>query len=453
MALSKEQSLSKYGTEAYTAWGEAEAAADFKAKGGSANTPTPPPTSTPTPTLTTPSYTPTTSGEPRTAADLVALGFYGYAGWGNAEALADYKSTGGSGKGSKINSTLDSYQSGLFNASTAPETRVPTMEELKSELAPTTEKPAVLNRVEEYTKLRTEYGVVDLETKLNDLKAQEDEAIAALRIQTHTEEGKPVAMGVISGRVTEETRQAQENLDFIGRQKTRVTDELNTKYGVIKMFIDLKGLDYQDAVASYDKEFSQNLQLYDLVVGARKEARSEYEYDQTAAKANLAIYTNAITSGNLNYADLDDTQKTNISKLEVQAGLPVGFISKLEVSAGDKILGFSDDKTQAWVVGDDGNMKVIQTGLRASTGTGSDSKNTRAQFTEASTLSAGNRFPDLVNKFANTMTLEEIYSAYMNSEMGKKWGAPTENPVEIKLLYRIAKGEITPEDARLELEG
>ncbi len=33
MALTKEQAISQYGTEAYTAWGEAEAAADFKAKG------------------------------------------------------------------------------------------------------------------------------------------------------------------------------------------------------------------------------------------------------------------------------------------------------------------------------------------------------------------------------------------------------------------------------------
>ncbi len=36
MALTREQSISKYGTEAYTAWGDVEAAADWAAKGGGA---------------------------------------------------------------------------------------------------------------------------------------------------------------------------------------------------------------------------------------------------------------------------------------------------------------------------------------------------------------------------------------------------------------------------------
>lgn len=37
------------------------------------------------------------------AQDLVNAGFYGYQGWGDAEAAADYRATGGSGKGSLTN--------------------------------------------------------------------------------------------------------------------------------------------------------------------------------------------------------------------------------------------------------------------------------------------------------------------------------------------------------------
>lgn len=36
---------------------------------------------------------------PQSVQDLINAGFYGYQGWGNAEALADYKATGGAGKG------------------------------------------------------------------------------------------------------------------------------------------------------------------------------------------------------------------------------------------------------------------------------------------------------------------------------------------------------------------
>jgi len=37
---------------------------------------------------------------PSSAQDLVNAGFHGYAGWGDAEAVADFRATGGSGKGS-----------------------------------------------------------------------------------------------------------------------------------------------------------------------------------------------------------------------------------------------------------------------------------------------------------------------------------------------------------------
>lgn len=38
--------------------------------------------------------------EPSGAQDLINAGFFGYAGWGDAEAVADFKATGGQGKGS-----------------------------------------------------------------------------------------------------------------------------------------------------------------------------------------------------------------------------------------------------------------------------------------------------------------------------------------------------------------
>lgn len=38
--------------------------------------------------------------EPRSAQELVNMGYYGYRGWNDAEALADFRATGGSGKGS-----------------------------------------------------------------------------------------------------------------------------------------------------------------------------------------------------------------------------------------------------------------------------------------------------------------------------------------------------------------
>ena len=111
MALTEGQSLQKYGTVAYTAWGEVEAQQDWKAKHPVG---APMPTATPTPNIpavtptTTPTVTPTptaTPGQPQTAQDLVSMGFYGYQGWGNAEAVADFKATSGAGKGQATGAT------------------------------------------------------------------------------------------------------------------------------------------------------------------------------------------------------------------------------------------------------------------------------------------------------------------------------------------------------------
>lgn len=77
---------------------------------GSGNQVTPPPAPTPqpkpqasapvTPTYSpTPTSTPVSSGQPRGASDLVAMGYYGYKGWGDTEAVNDFRDTKGAGKG------------------------------------------------------------------------------------------------------------------------------------------------------------------------------------------------------------------------------------------------------------------------------------------------------------------------------------------------------------------
>ena len=60
------------------------------APGASASTPAP---ATPVPAPIAP------AGQPQSVQDLITMGFAGYQGWGNTEAVADFKATGGQGKG------------------------------------------------------------------------------------------------------------------------------------------------------------------------------------------------------------------------------------------------------------------------------------------------------------------------------------------------------------------
>lgn len=255
----------------------------------------------------------------------------------------------------EVSPYLNNFQNFLLASSGSPETR---MEELKGLLSPGT-SPEPLNRIGEFEKLRTTQGVADLETTLKNLKAEEDTLYATFRQQKTTEEGKPVALGVISGRISEEERTYKERLDYVTRQKNTVIDELNTKYNLINTYMNFMTLDYNDAVDRYDKEFSQNLEIYKMIKGEEAD-------EKDAARANLQIYTNLVTSGNMDYGSLSDDQKLMINKLEVQSGLPIGFMSQVEKDKDADVLFTTTNEgvTQVGFRNADGTVSVKSYGTK-----------------------------------------------------------------------------------------
>ena len=268
----------------------------------------------------------------------------------------------------QITPYLNNFQETAFSQDSEVPTKTITRtpDEVKSMLTPDIAKPEQYSSVAESNKLREEQGTAGLEAQLNDLKGQEDDEVAFFRQQRFDERGKPVAMGVIQGRISEEENAAQERLDAIGRQKSRINDQLQTSYSVINMMMGFMEGDYNRATAAYDSEFNNNLQVYNVVRGEERDARSDYESDRANASANLTTYMNAITSGNLSYGNLDSTQQTMINKLEIQSGMPIGFVSNLQMSAGDKLVTFNDKTGEALMTNADGSYNVVQTGMRPS---------------------------------------------------------------------------------------
>lgn len=192
------------------------------------------------------------------------------------------------------------------------------------------DKPAAPNFETTYNTALEQSGIGDLETQLNDLTNQENEIRATFRVQKTSEKGKPVAMNVIEGRVSEEEAAANERLDVVSRQKDYVTNQLKTKYDVVNNLIKLKGMDYDAATKSYDTQFSQNLSLFNTVKGIADTEKTSAERDQDNARANAQIIYNSITSGGLDLSTIGDDQKLSITKLESQAGLPIGFYQTLQ---------------------------------------------------------------------------------------------------------------------------
>lgn len=191
-------------------------------------------------------------------------------------------------------------------------------------------KPQAPSFENTYNSLVGQYGISDLEASLNDLTNQENEVRAQFRVNKNAEEGKPVAMNVIEGRVGEQEKAANERLDAVLREKDYITNQLKTKYDVVNNIMNLKKLDYQTASDEYNNSFSQNLQLFNTVKGIADSEKSDLEREQDNARANAQIIYNSIKEGGLNVDDIGDDQKLSITKMEMQAGLPVGFYASLQ---------------------------------------------------------------------------------------------------------------------------
>lgn len=233
------------------------------------------------------------------------------------------------------------------------------MGQLKDALTPGA-APTPINRVNEFNNLRTQYGVANLEQELTNINKQIADVQTLNEQRQYKAETGQVALGVIGGRQTEIQRQTQIQLDSLNRAKSVMVDELNMKYGIIDKMINFMGLDYQDAVAAYDKAFDRNIAFYEM-------AYQQVADEKTAARANLQILSNAIMSGNMTLAGASPEARMMINKLEVQAGLPIGFTQSLQMSPKDRLLAISDDKTQALVIGANGQFQPIATGLSKST--------------------------------------------------------------------------------------
>lgn len=224
-----------------------------------------------------------------------------------------------SGGGGDLTGSLAGYQDSVYGAASSPELR----QDISAQVYPDNmEYPDALDRAGSFDTKREDFGVNDLEAQSNELKAVIRDQYASRRQRIQAAEGEPVAMGVIAGRVSEIERQEAERIDAFNRELAYITDQLNTAYAAIEMYMNFEELDYQDAVNRYNDAFNKNLQIYKLIDEEQDEARQ-------IASANLSLITSSIAEGSIDYGSLSADQKAFIGKLEVSSGMPLGFTSSL----------------------------------------------------------------------------------------------------------------------------
>jgi len=253
--------------------------------------------------------------------------------------------------------------------------------EIKTKITPTTEKPSETKYVDTYKKYREDQGVGALEDQLNTLKAEQNTLLANKKARITSERGKAVATNVISGRISQVEQQENERLSSVNDSITNITNQLNTKYNTISTMMNLLQLDNAAATNRYNTEFSNNLTILNAANGLAQADRTEAQQNADNARANAQIVINTMVEGGMDYNALSDDQKTQLTKLGTESGLGANFFTGLLKSGNNKqILTTitSADDTKATIIYKDGTTKVIKTGLPAkSTGgtvTDSDQK-------------------------------------------------------------------------------
>lgn len=215
--------------------------------------------------------------------------------------------------GGDLGSYLNNFQDQVYG-SAGPGGGVQTFSQIAADLKssglfPSGQAPQPTSLVDQYKSLTEQAGVPAIQTSINDLKAQQEAIAAQALVQKHAEQAKPVATNVIAGRISTEAQQAQEQYDFIGRQLSRKTDELNSALGNIKMIMDFTQQDYQNASASYDRQFSQAISMFNVIQGIQQDQKSDLQRAQDNARANAQIMINALNA-----------QKSTSSKVTTSGG-------------------------------------------------------------------------------------------------------------------------------------
>lgn len=216
------------------------------------------------------------------------------------------------------------------------------IDEVIEEISGGEEMPEAPNYTDMFKRLREEYGLDALEQGINEYKNLIRQEENLLMQQRNDIRGGLTSMGVIEGRIDQATRDRMEMINWYKSNAQFLADMANSAYGYIEMVMNFEQLDYETAKERYDTNFNQRLKVYESI---KQEAREERDFQyqlmmdqQKLALTNLTMYMDLISKGQLSWDDMSTAERTQMHKLEVQAGLPMGFLSRVRMEAGANII-------------------------------------------------------------------------------------------------------------------
>lgn len=366
---------------------------------------------------------------------------------------------------SKIQQYLNDYQSIVQKAKdtlNAPEKSDDEIfSQIRERVVPKTAMPEAPNMVNLFNEMRTDAGIQGLEASLTNIKDQETALQDQLFAQRFDEQGKPVGMNVISGRIGEAEQQAMIRANFLGRQKQRIVDELTVRYSLIDSVMRFTQQDFTNAMSVYETEFTMNLQIYDAFSAEKESIKQdkreaaktildatgqmiewEREDEQNRirnASANLTFMANLIKDGNLSYDQLSPEEQLNIQKLEIQSGLGVGFMARLRSdNPNGKVL--YAGANGAVMQMPDGSLKTVNYNVSGGGSGGSkEQQSLQLRNEAASDAQRGVTLKDMLKLYNGLLDNNDIYYIY---NQNSRYGVAKETPEQLERLgIKIRQGD------------
>ena len=202
---------------------------------------------------------------------------------------------------------------------------------MEEQLGMTGVMPEAPKYVDMYKDMREEFGVSEMEQSMAWYKDAIRREELLLNQQKNYQREQPVRLGVIEGRVDKATRDRQEQMQWYGNELSRVSDMVQGAYTQINMIMQFTQMDYETAKDSYQTEFNTRMSVYKAVV-------DQFNADRAFASTQWSMMASYISKGQITWDKMSPDMKAQVSKYEAQMGLPIGFMSKLQMEAGANIL-------------------------------------------------------------------------------------------------------------------
>lgn len=248
----------------------------------------------------------------------------------------------------QVDTTLQNYQKAYKDKLDALDNSSMSAEEVEAQVNQMMQEiqiPEPPKLTDLYTQLSESAGLNNINERLTTLKTERANIEDRLRGRLAYAEGQTVSMDVISGQTSEITRQEQNNLQYINSAIQITIEEQQGALNYINTYISLTGQDYQNALTHYTTVFDTKMKAIEMINSAKQVEWSQemelIKWQQSTASAQLSMYADMIAEGTMFLGNLSDEQKIEIGKLEVQAGLPLGFLSKVQIDPSKRIQSIS----------------------------------------------------------------------------------------------------------------